>query len=287
MRIARLAVLVGCCSAIAAAPAPVDVAAEIGRLASPDQAVRDAAARRIRTAIAANPRAAGDHDAAFWRARLAVVKPGWSKAQFEAAVGARPWGTVGSGQTETVSWRLDDYWTVVTYFDDRSGFRELGPIQRDPRQVWADPPKGFSGRWVTYFVTGAMAHAIAYDHGAYVTFDSYYPNGQLVYRQNYVAGKINGAEVGYHQNGAKAYVGQHAAGTRVGHWTHWYPDGKIETEAEYDAAGQLDGNYVLNRPDGTSQVLFEYAHGKETGQAAWDEHGALQYAHGTTAAHVH
>jgi hypothetical protein len=286
MKVARLAVLVGCASAVAAAPAALDVAAEVGRLASPDPRVRDAAAEHIRAALAANPRAAGGHDVAYWRARFAAVKRGWSHEQLERELGARSEGMVMSGGSETALWRLDDYWMAVTYFD-RAGFRELGAIESRPRTVWAVPPKDFTGRWVTYFVTGVMSQAIQFDHGASVMSEAYYPNGQLAYRQRYLAGTIDGAELGYHQNGAKAYAGWHAAGNKVGHWTHWYPDGKLESESDYDAAGELNGVSITYRPDGTKQVLFEYVHGKETGQAAWDEHGALEYAHGTTAAHVH
>lgn len=280
-----LAVVVACASA-PPKPAHVDLAPDVKQLADWTQATRDAAADRIRAVIAADPKAGDARDEAYWRAELAArAKRGMTPAQFEAALHATTQGGGSSGQSSTIIYRLDDYWDVEVYFDIHDtgdALREVGPLAHKVRAVWVEPPKDFTGRWKTYFANGRVAHDIEYAHGVYVTFTSLYDNGQLVMTQHYVDGKNDGEEVAFHDNGAKAYVGHYVAGKMVGHWVHWYPDGKVETEADYNDHGELEGQSWTHRTDG-SKVRFDYHAGKETGQAAWDQQGVLIYAHGSAA----
>lgn len=249
-------------------------------LRAPQPAVRERAARALRKAIAADPAAAGDPGEAFWKDKLAAVRPGVTTAQFEKATGARAEGGASSGRSTSSIFRLDDYWTVQVSFDLPDSLRAVGPLARRPRAVWVAPAKDFSGKWVTYFVNGAVAHDIQYKGGSYERFSAYYDNGQLTYEQRYVDGKIDGAEVGYHPSGKKAYEINHSAGKNVGRWVHWYPNGKLESEQTY-VAGALDGKVIHWREDGTKSSRIDYRAGKEIGQAAWDEKGKLLYAHGS------
>jgi hypothetical protein len=249
-------------------------------LGDPRQEVRDRAARAMRAALSRDARAAADPGEAFWKKKLAAIRPGITKAQFMAETGAIEEGTGGSGQSFTSNFRLDDYWTVSAYFDRPDKLREIGTLARRPRALWVDPPKAFSGKWVTYFVNGSVSHDIAYVNGQYERFTAYHDNGQLAYTQHYVEGKIDGPEVGFHPNGKKAYEGRHAAGKSVGRWVHWYANGNMQSEQTY-VDDALDGISMNWREDGTKSSRMDYRAGKETGQAAWDEKGALLYAHGS------
>jgi hypothetical protein len=275
-----ITIALAACGATTPPLAPIDRAAEIAQLGSPDQAVRDAAAAHLR----AHP--ASEHDEVYWKGQLAArAKPGMTSAQFAAEFHATSEGAASSGGSTTTIWRLDDQWTVQIFSDEPDSLREVGPVERSVRAVWVDPPKDFTGRWITYYVDGHIDNDFTYNHSVYAQQSTYYDNGQLVMTRHYVAGKLEGPERAFHDNGRVAYEGQYAGNNMVGHWVHWYPDGKIETEQSYDADGKLDGSSTTYRPDGSKQVTFEYSHGVETGQAGWDEHGILEYAHGSAEHH--
>jgi hypothetical protein len=245
------------------------VAADVARLADPDPNVRDAAATRIRAALAKEPEANGDPGQAHWQAALARIPKGISAAELSRRLGATTQGGASSGQSSSLIFRLDDHWQVVVYFDIPDRLREVGPLSRGVRHVWVQPPGGYTGRWVTYFVSGATSHDIDYEKGTYKRFTAFHDNGQKAYEQRYVNGKIDGPEVGYHANGTSA--------------THWYEDGKLQSEQHY-VNGELDGSSIQYREDGTPSSRIDYRAGKETGQAAWDEQGKLLYARGTATA---
>jgi hypothetical protein len=256
------------------------VADAVKRLSDPKQSVRDAAAAEIRAAIARDVSSTGDPGEAFWKKKLASIKPGITAAQFMSATGATNEGAASSGQSTSAIYRLDDYWTVAVYFDNPDKLREVGALTRRARSVWVEPPKGFSGKWVTYFVNGVVDNDIQYAKGTCERFTAHYDNAQLAYEQRYKNGQIDGAEIGYHPDGSKAYEIRHAAGKSVGRWVHWYANGKIESEETY-VNGVLEGTSTHWRQDGTKSTRMDYKAGKETGQAAWDEHGKLLYAHGS------
>ena len=142
------------------------------------------------------------------------------------------------------------------------------------------PPATYTGPWITYFANGNVNHDFEYAAGVYVRVTSHYDNGQEAYTQRYVGGVADGLELGFHRDGAKAYSIQRAGGEHVGTWTHWYPSGTKQLEQTY-VAGKLDGLSTGWREDGSQDYQMHYKAGVETGQAAWDEHGKLLYAHGT------
>ena len=269
------------CGATTPVQAPaIDPAVEIAHLESPDQATRDAAAARLRQ----HPLTG--HDAAYWKAQLAArAKPGMTSEQFAAEFHATEQGGGSSGGSKTMIWRLDDGWTVEVYSNEPDALRGVGEPVPSLRSVWVEPPKGFTGRWVTYYVNGHIENDFTYTHGVYAQQSMYYANGQLVMTRHYVDGKLEGVETAFHDNGRTSYEGRYAGDKMVGHWMHWFPDGKVETDQTYDVDGNLDGPSTTYRPDGTKQVTFEYSHGVETGQAAWDEHGKLEYVHGSAEGH--
>jgi len=252
----------------------------VKRLSDPRASVRDAAAATLRKLLAEDPTAAGDSGETHWRGRLASIPKGISSDEFKRLTGASNEGGVSSGQTSNTTWRLDDYWTVTTYFDSPDSLREVGELTRNIRRIWVAPEAGFSGAWTTYRVNGVVDHRIEYMNGKYVRFASYHDNGQLVSEQRYKDGAIDGPEVGFHRGGQKAYAIEHAAGKAVGRWVHWYSNGNLQSERNY-VDGKLDGVTMYWREDGTKSSRVDYRHGEETGQAGWDQHGVLVFARGS------
>jgi hypothetical protein len=253
----------------------------VKQLSDPEQSVRDAAAAFLRKSLAADAGVPGDPGEAFWKKKLAAIRPGITVARFKAVTGGTSEGAISSGQSTTTTWRLDDYWVVGTTFDQPDKLRSVGAPARHARSVWVEPPaKDFSGRWVTYFVNGLVDHDIQYARGSYERFTAHHDNGQVAYEQRYENGQIDGPEVGFHPDGRRAYEIAHSAGKNVGRWVHWYPSGKLQSEQTY-VDGELEGPSVNWRQDGTKSSRIDYRRGKETGQAAWDEQGKLLYAHGS------
>jgi hypothetical protein len=252
---------------------------DVTDLANAKQATRDTAANHLR-----ERNAAAAHDVAYWTKRLAEIKIGSPVTDLETKLSAKSEAGGSSGQSTSTSYRLDDYnITEITFDIQTQKILFIGKVENRPRSVWVDPPKDFSGHWKTFFVDGKLERDYEYAHGVYVTTSDYYDNGQLAMTRHYVAGKLEGPEVAFHPNGKKAYEGAYKHDKSEGHWLYWFPSGKVETDQTY-VDGALHGTSTTNRETGEKSV-FEYDHGKETGQASWDAHGKLEYAHGTAEAH--
>ena len=72
----------------------------------------------------------------------------------------------------------------------------------------------------------------------------WYPNGQLIQKQEYVKGKRHGPANAYYQNGDIRFVGSHNFGKRNGRWEHYQADGKLEYVEVYE-----DGALVSDKRD--------------------------------------
>jgi antitoxin component YwqK of YwqJK toxin-antitoxin module len=302
----RTLILVGCATAVAcdskppvhtppSAPVPVsnekappiDVAATVALLTDPNQAVRDKAAEKLRAALAdESVRAKVDRGEAYWKDRIAAAtKLGMSIEEVARALDASRTGGASGGGSTSMGFQLDDYWSFAAYFNNRVEPEELfkvGPVSRSVRHAWVEPPKGYSGPWVTYYVNGVVSHDIVYKTGSYVRLRVFYANGQRTYEQNYVNGRVEGPEIGFHENGKKAYSIQTFGGVKTGRWTWWHDNGKLASEETY-VNGKREGPATRWRADGSKSTVFHYHEGKETGQAGWDESGKQTYATGTAA----
>jgi hypothetical protein len=257
-----------------------DLRAAIAALGASSQAERDAAAERVRAAIERDPSLV--RSLASASARLVRVRPGMSEAEFVRVTGARTEGMAAGGGGTTGNYRLDDHWIVTVLLDRRGRVREWRQPERATRALWVQPPPRYTGRWVTYFAHGRVAHEIEYLEGHYARFVAFHDNGQRAYEQRYVRGRIDGVEVGYDREGRRAYELHHAMGRNVGRWVHWHPNGRVQSEETW-VDGQLQGVSRRWRADGTRETEFHYARGQEIGQAAWDERGTLRYAQGAAA----
>jgi hypothetical protein len=262
-------------------PASVEL---VKRLGDPDPQLRATAAQSLRALAARDPSAVGDKGEAFWKAKLATIPRGSTEGEVGMTLGPSqsgegPWG--GSHQT----FGLDDYWRAGGSFklDATSTYRLTGwdPPMRFVRKVDVWPGPGFSGKWLTYFVNGAVAAENDYASGTVTHIADYFDNGQPQSLTTFVGDKPEGPAVTYFRDGKKATEGRYAAGKRVGPWVEYYANGKRYVEMSY-VDGEQDGIVIHWRADGTKESRMDFRLGKETGQAAWDERGTLVYARGST-----
>jgi hypothetical protein len=171
MRFALAWLAVGCAGPTTGPVAPRDPTAD--DLASPSQAVRDAAAARIRRSYAPPERAR-------WEPLLASIQPGDPAASVLAKLpsGAEPGpgGAGGGGRTE--SYRLDGLWMLSCGFIQADDTVIDCELYDDLAQIWVDPPAAFTGVWTTYFANGQRAYEIHYRGGVYDgTFTSFHADG--------------------------------------------------------------------------------------------------------------
>ncbi len=258
------------------------VAAAKLRLRDPQQGVRDAAAEFIRQSLARDPAASGDPGEAFWQRALAAVPRGATPAEVEKALGAATEAEMPGGKARPKHYRLDDFWTVLAYFDSPGGLRSFAPPSRQARRVSVAAPENYSGRWVTYYVNGVVDREIDCRAGRHERIATRHDNGQLQSEQRFVDGKADGRAVGYYPDGKKMSEVEYAGGEMAGRWVNWYPNGNKQAESTY-LAGKLDGVSTGWREDGSKAHEIHYRRGEETGQAAWDERGSLLYARGSAA----
>jgi hypothetical protein len=139
------------------------VAAPFDDLTSPDQAIRDAAAKILRASWRPTPRSR-------WGPFLASIELGMTRAAFNQLVAPYNTRTVPGRATRSTSCescRLDDTWLLCLNFEmnDPSGMAINNP--RDTLSRWeiiknvqsmdVEIPSNFTGRWTTYYANGKKA----------------------------------------------------------------------------------------------------------------------------------
>jgi hypothetical protein len=87
------------------------------------------------------------------------------------------------------------------------------------------------------------------EHGYW---ESYYENGQLYYKGNYVNGKPHGYWEYYWYNGQLWYKGNYVNGERHGYWEYYYSNGKLCYKGFYDM-----GNRVEYNPDEPKENIID------------------------------
>jgi hypothetical protein len=207
-------------------------------LASPSQRVRDEAAVGLRKSFVVPPRKP-------WDELMASIKVGDTKAFVLGKLrqlNAKPNGAVGSGQSSNESYRLDEAWILWVAFvrlDATEADADAATVlkvslQKDLQHIWVEPPEGFTGTWVTYFVNGQRSHLIHYAGGKYAgKFTAFRSDGSKACVQTYGPKGAEGEETGYFPSGRVAYRGFHKDGKPVGTWTHFNEDGSVQSTKDY------------------------------------------------------
>ena len=73
-------------------------------------------------------------------------------------------------------------------------------------------------------------------------WESYYDNGQLDYKGNYVNGNRHGYWEDYYDNGQLSSKGNYLNGEQHGYWEDYYPNGQLWFKGYYDMGKQVDYN---------------------------------------------
>lgn len=205
--------------------------------ASASQEVRDAAARELRVSFVPPPRSK-------WEPVVAAIKAGDRKEYVMGLLEPFKVTTefgVGSGQSFSESYRLDDMWLLTCSFRRTGKTAEVFRVglTQQLRHIWVAPAATFSGTWTVYFVNGQRSHEINYADGRYFgTFTAFRPDGSKACVQHYGVSGIDGEDTGYFPSGRVSYRGFHKNGSPVGTWTHYNEDGSVQSTKEYGEAGK-------------------------------------------------
>jgi hypothetical protein len=223
------------------------VPALIKVLSDPRNEVRALAAEALRAILAVDPASAPNcHEKAYWEQRIAQLKAGMavdealrlllpelSPAERRKTCLASMW----SGLSGSTLYRLDDYWTVDMNLTD---FEHIKLHERAPdliRHVGGErvePPAGYTGAWVTWYVNGQRAWEALFRDGKHDgKFTAFYDDGSKQFERHYTMGICDGTETGWHRSGKKSYEGQYDHGKQVGTWRWWNENGQIKSTEEY------------------------------------------------------
>jgi hypothetical protein len=166
--VVRILLITLCLTAVAHA-SPVE------DLASPSQATRDAAAAALRVSYKPLPRAP-------WVGKFGNVKPGTPKKSIVDQLTpeqARALAATAADGATVAEYRLDDTWILLCIYKAAVETVIRCRVSEVPRHVLVNPPRGYTGPWTDYFVTGQRAREASYRDGVLVgTSTSYHPNGQ-------------------------------------------------------------------------------------------------------------
>jgi hypothetical protein len=204
-------------------------------LSSISQPVRDLGAQILRDTFVPPPRT-------NWDWLMAQLKPGMKEsavAGLLSSAGAtdEPDGSIANEIIK--NYRVDDLWVVRCWFTNSVAGKSEGGLSEaklveEMDRVLVQPPAGFTGEWITYWVNGQ------------IDFDSHYLNGKLdgintlYYADGSIAdvascrdGVLDGEATAYYSSGHIENKGQYRHGAQVGHWIWYNQDGKVESEKDF------------------------------------------------------
>ncbi len=242
--IVRVLMLFAGCSLALAATAADESDELISKLSSASQPERDAAAEKLRKIYVPSKRSQ-------WEPLLNALKAGDTKRSIVDRVygqgDAKLESLVGSGQSHSIEYRLDDSWLLRCAFRniEKSNFVEVRTeeplisveLVERMRHVWVEPPAEFGGVWIAYYVNGQPSHEIEYLNGKYSgSFTAFHSNGRRACVQHYGPDGIDGEDTGYYPSGKVMYRAFYKAGAQVGTWTHYEEDGSVRAVQEHPAA---------------------------------------------------
>ncbi|MBI1831075.1 MAG: hypothetical protein HYR84_06465 [Planctomycetes bacterium] len=269
------------------------IAAHVKALRAEKSEVRAAAAESLRLLVAKYPSRtvylrSKDGGEAYWTEKVNQVKPGMTRAQVLKILPPFPEApdrmNMASGQRNSDTYRLDHHFGVWVLYDnakkdDNAEKVSHGPtLTRRTLRVNVEPPKNYTGAWITWYVNGQKGYESQYQDGKYNgVHTSFYDNGQKMYEQHYKNHVANGPDNGWHRDGKKSYTGQYRNGQQDGKWQHWHANGQKASETTY-LNGNHDGSYSRWHENGQLISLQAYRNGVKHGiEAAWNENGVLQY----------
>lgn len=204
-------------------------ASPIDELGSPVPEIRDAAAKKLRSA---SPSPAKTN----WSSLVSKLKKGASATNVFALFPPntqREAFVMGAGNS-TASYRLDDHYILVCRWNDIRHTLLDFQLAEQLRHVWVQPPHEFTGVWTTYYVNGQVCSTINYQMGKYSgDFTSYRSDGTKAYVQHYGPRGCQGEEIGWYPSGKVFYKGSYTNGIQIGTWTWFNEDGTVQSVKEF------------------------------------------------------
>jgi len=208
----------------------ISAASPIEDLASPNQELRDKVAAELRTVFRSTPESK-------WTPIVDKITKGLSKIEILKLL--EPFHVTeqmgeGSGQSHSQSYRLDNEWILICWFQNDGDILIGRELQYSLRHVWIAPAEDFTGTWIVYFVNGHKSHEINYKDGQYFgELIAYHSDGSKSCVQHYKSLGADGEDTGYYPSGSVSYRGQYRSGKPVGTWT-WYDEaGKVTSTREH------------------------------------------------------
>jgi antitoxin component YwqK of YwqJK toxin-antitoxin module len=145
-----------------------------------------------------------------------------------------PEGGAGSGQSHSMSYRLDNEWILTCWFQNEGDILIERELSHALKHIWVNPPKGFTGKWITFFVNGQKSHEINYRNGKYFgELISYHSDGSRNFVQHYTEKGADGADTGYYPSGKIAYRAQYRDNKQAGTWIWYDESGRVTSTKEY------------------------------------------------------
>ena len=143
-------------------------------------------------------------------------------------------GACGGGSCSE-TYRLDKVFCLqVWYLTSDNTLMSGAKLIQQMQHVWVEPPPGFTGTWMTYFVNGQKSHEIQYKDGKYFgNFIAFSAQGNKLYVQKYTASGIEGEELGYFESGKVSYRAHHHKDKNVGLWIWYNEDGSVRSIKDY------------------------------------------------------
>ncbi len=209
--------------------------AERARLASANPVERHEAATALRAMYEKDPARIGDHGEGYWAERLEKAQ-GKETAEAVAILGgANLSGGEAGGGGESVTARLDDFWVATLGRSTRGDdvVFSVGKPRRAVLHVEVERPAGFTGKWTTYFVHGAVYETVELRGGSVQRSQQFHEGGQLRSETRYVDGKVDGTIVTRSPNGMLEREETWSKGQMVSERS-FHPSGRVDTETTYN-----------------------------------------------------
>lgn len=126
------------------------------------------------------------------------------------------------------------------------------------------------GVWETYYSNGKVAAKANYVDGILEgIFEVFYPNGNPKEKLAYIHGLREGVSEAYYENGKIKSKGSCKHNKLYGNWETYFENGKLESHVVFDE-GFPNGLYEEFYPNGQLKLQGNYVQGKRVG--AWNEY---------------
>lgn len=204
-------------------------------LSSTSQAARNLGARILLESFVPPPRT-------NWDTLMGRLKPGLKEsavAELLSSVGATNVPDQSSVNASNKIYRLDDLWLLRCDFTNAVPEKSEGGLSgtsliEQMDSIVVEPPPGFTGEWITYWVNGGIHFHSYYVNGELDgTNTIYYPDGSLCDEAFCREGVLDGDATAYYPTGKIQSKGQYRAGAQVGRWIWYNENGKVEAEKNF------------------------------------------------------